>query len=285
MAAIDERLVEALLREQFPQWASLPVRRVHPGGWDNATFRVGDALVARLPNDDAYAAQVAIEAEWLPRLAAHLPVAVPEIVAVGAPTRLFPRPWSVRRWIEGEPARIPLQGQAAREIAGFLHALHLVPTDGAPAPGAINFHRGGGLSVYANQVRTALVVLEGRVDVQAAARLWREATASRWDRAPVWVHGDLAPGNLLLREGRLAAVIDFGQLAVGDPACDLALAWTSLQPAAREVFVDAMKLDAATWTRAKAWVLWKALIVAAGLSPTNGVEYSDPLAVVREALR
>lgn len=275
--------MRALLREQFPAWADLDVRPVVPGGWDNRCFRVGDDRVARLPSDAAYASQPAREHRWLPRLAAHLPLAIPSPAALGRPGCGYPWPWSVHRWIEGTPLRG--RGSAVgRGLGGFLAALHRIDADRGPAPGAHNFHRGGDLRAYDREVRRALSILEGRVDARRALALWERASGTRWVRPPLWVHGDVGPDNLLQSAGRLAAAIDFGNLAVGDPACDLAIAWTWLDDDGRRAFRAAAGLDEATWLRGRAWALWKALVVAAGLAPTTAREFAAPLEVVERCL-
>lgn len=260
---IDAALVHSLIRAQFPHWADLPIAPVTQGGWDNRTFRLGPTLLARLPSARRYAAQVAKEQRWLPRLAPHLPLPVPEPVALGQPGPGFPRPWSVYRWIEGEPAtsaNVPNLPGFATILAQFLAHLHSIPTVRAPLPGRHNFWRGGPLATYDAETRQTIAALGPQVNANAALALWTTALQSHWRQAPVWLHGDFAAGNLLCQHGRLAAVIDFGTMATGDPACDLAIAWTMLDPPARAAFRSALPLDKATWWRAQGWALWKALI-------------------------
>lgn len=264
--SIDAGLVRRLVAAQFPRWAHHPVRPVEPGGWDNRTFRLGRDLSARLPSAAAYAPQVAKEHRWLPALAPHLPLPIPEPLALGAPGEGYPWPWSVRDWLDGAPAGSHLAASPglAQALAGFLRALQRVDATGGPPPGEHNFHRGGRLDVYDAQARAAIAALAGRIDADAAARAWAAALGSAWQEAPVWVHGDVAPGNLLVRDGRLGAVIDFGGAAIGDPACDLAIAWAWFTGEARQAFRAALPLDPGTWVRARGWALWKALITAAG---------------------
>jgi aminoglycoside phosphotransferase (APT) family kinase protein len=266
---IDESLVRRLVAAQFPQWADLPVRPVSHQGWDNRTFRLGDGLSVRLPSAAHYVAQVEKEQAWLPRLAPGLPLAIPEPVAVGAPGEGYPFPWSVNRWLEGESAVRSTPADCvgfSQDLAGFLNALRKLDATGGPVAGRHSFHRGGLLSVYSTQVNAALDDLGASVDRGACERVWADAMASPWDRPGVWVHGDVAAGNLLVRDGRLSAVIDFGQLAVGDPACDLVIAWVFLEGEARAAFRDAILLDEATWARARGWALWKALVMITGRS-------------------
>lgn len=265
--AIDEELVRRLLAEQFPAWAGLPVRAALPQGWDNRTFRIGHDLAARLPSGPGYAEQPEKEARWLPRLAPHLPLPIPEVLARGRPGCGYPFPWSVLRWRPGVPValgRVADPGRFAADLAGFLVALRAVDAAGGPVPGPHNFFRGAPPAVYAEEVERSLALLRGEVPADPLHRLWDEALASRWDRDPVWFHGDVAAGNLLLDDvGRLSAVLDFGGSGVGDPACDLVVAWTVLPPSARPVFRDAVGLDARTWARGRGWLCWKALLVLA----------------------
>lgn len=272
---INEALVRNLIADQFSAWAELPVRSMPQQGWDNRSFRVGGNLVARLPSASAYEAQVHREQRWLPFLGPHLPFEIPAPLALGRPGRGYPWAWSIRSWIHGDTAASSPPSDVERfteDLARFLNALHKVPAQGGPEPGEDNFHRGGSLKVYDTQFRDAIARLGAQVDTTAALTAWDVALASSRSQPPVWVHGDIALGNLLVREGRLAAVIDFGQVCVGDPACDTAIAWTYLHAKHRKGFRAQLELDAATWLRGRAWALWKAAIVAAGLVETNAVE-------------
>ena len=263
-AAITAELASRLVAAQFPQWAGLPVRRVEPGGWDNVTFRLGTGLSVRLPSGPGYAQQVAKEHRWLPLLARELPVRIPEPLAKGVPGCGFPWPWSVYRWLPGTPlaaACIPDQAAFAAELAEFLAALYRFDPSGGPLPGPHSCHRGGPLTVWDGEARQALKDLDGEIDTARAARVWREALAAPWHGPPVWVHGDVADGNLLVGRGRLSAVIDFGCSAVGDPACDTVIAWTYLSGDSRRVFKARLPVDRATWARGRGWALWKAMIV------------------------
>ncbi len=287
---ITGALAARLVAEQFPAWADLPIVAVAESGWDNRTFRLGDALTVRLPTAEWYAAAVAKEHTWLPRLAPHLPLPIPEPVALGSPGVGYPWPWSVRRWIDGRPAaddRIADPVAFAEDLARFLVALWGVDAAGGPVAGAHSFHRGGALAVYDGETRAALDVLGPRVDRGAATQMWHAALAAAHTAAPVWFHGDVAVGNLLVDgSGRLSAVIDFGTSGVGDPACDLVIAWTLFEGAARARFVQGVGQDAGTWARARGWALWKALITWAapdaapryvrGARHTLGRLFADP---------
>ncbi len=264
---ITAEVAARLVAGQFPQWAGLPVVPVGLGGWDNITFRLGGELSVRLPSGRDYAAQVAKEHQWLPVLAGQLPLPVPEPVALGQPTAGFPWPWSVYRWIEGEPACLgqvtDLTGFAA-DLARFLAALYAIDASGGPPPGRHNWFRGGSLSTWDEQTRTCIDRLAADIDAQAARQVWDSALASPWRQPPVWVHGDITASNLLLAGGVLHAVIDFGCAAVGDPACDLVMAWTFFPDRAAATFRRGLPADEATWARARGWALWKALITLSG---------------------
>lgn len=262
-AGIDAALVRRLVADQFPQWADLPVTPVKIDGWDNRTYRLGDELTARLPTHESYTAAVHKEHQWLPFLAPALPVPIPEAVAKGEPGQGYPHHWAIRRWIDGETASCETVSDLddfARSIAEFIRALQSVDATGGPEAGAHSFHRGAPPEVYHDQTMEALAVLEGKIDTDLAREVWEAALATSWDRPPVWFHGDIASGNLLVQDGRLSAVIDFGTSGVGDPACDLVIAYTFFSGSSRSVFRDAVQQDADTWARARAWALWKALI-------------------------
>ncbi|WP_085370738.1 aminoglycoside phosphotransferase family protein [Leifsonia sp. NCR5] len=264
---VDAALARRLIDSQFPAWAALPIRPVELDGWDNRTFRLGDALSIRLPSGPWYAEQVAKEQQWLPRLAPLLPLPIPVPVAAGDPDFGYPYPWSVYRWLDGRPAALDGIGHPvafAEAVGSFLVALRSCPTDGAPRPGRHNFFRGDSPSVYGDETRAAIAALAAAgdpIDVAAATRVWAEAADATWHGDPVWFHGDIALGNLLMHDGALAAVIDFGTSGVGDPACDLALAWTTLDGEARDAYRRVLGVDDAMWARGKGWALWKALIM------------------------
>ena len=281
----DADLARRLVAGQFPQWAHLPVRPVLFGGKNNTTFHLGDEMSVRLPSARAYVAQVEKEQAWLPRLAPLLPLPIPEPVGLGEPGEGYPWPWSVYRWIEGETAalgRIPDLPRFARDLAGFLRVLQALDVTDGPAASQHNFFRGGPLATYDDQTRKAIEDLGDSIDGATALAIWEQALAAQWTNPPVWLHGDVAAGNLLVRDGKLSAVIDFGILGVGDPACDLAIAWTLLHGEARAAFREALPLDDGTWARGRGWTIWKALIVAAGLPGSGEDEMSRSRAIIAD---
>jgi aminoglycoside phosphotransferase (APT) family kinase protein len=263
-AGIDAALVQRLIAAQFPQWAGLPVTPVAVDGWDNRTYRLGTTMTVRLPTAAGYVPAVAKENAWLPRLAPALPVAVPPILGMGQPGEGYPYPWSVRGWLAGETANrasIADLPRFAASVAGFLRALQRCDTDGAPLAGAHSWYRGASPGHYDDETRRCLAALTDVVDTGRASRVWEAALAAEWRGSPVWFHGDIAAGNLLVSGGELSAVIDFGTSGVGDPACDLVIAWTEFSGESRRVFRAAMEQDEGTWARARGWLLWKSLLV------------------------
>ena len=274
----DEALVRRLLGQQFPEWAGLPVRYVPSSGTDNDVYRVGDGLVARLPRIAWATEQVAKEARWLPRLAPHLPLAVPAPVAVGRPGEGYPYVWAVHEWLPGTDAGSGVADldRVAVDLAAFVRALQAVDTTGAPArpPGG----RGGPLGERDDDVRRSIHLLGDRIDGRAAIRSWEESLeVPDWSGPDVWVHGDLLPGNLLVASDRLSAVIDFGGLGVGDPACDLQGAWNLFCGPSRRRFLEELDVDEGIRLRGRGWVVSQAVIALPYYWRTNP-------GIVRQAL-
>src|SRR5215207_511018 len=213
---INVSLVRRLLAAQFPHWADLPIKPVEFDGWDNRTFRLGEDMTVRLPSAAPYALQVEKEHRWLPKLAPLLPLPIPVPLAKGSPADGYPWHWSVYRWLEGETAtaeRIADLRQFAAALAQFLTALQRIDASGGPPPGRHNFFRGGPLSVYDAATRQAIAALDGKIDTDAASAMWEEALRATWHGSPVWLHGDVAAGNLLV-EGAIKCrhrLRDFGR--------------------------------------------------------------------------
>jgi aminoglycoside phosphotransferase (APT) family kinase protein len=250
----DAVLVRRLLASQHPQWADLPIVRVHSAGTDHAMYRVGDDLAVRLPRIDWSVEHVAKEREWLPLLARHLPLAVPIPVAEGVPEEAFPYPWSVVQWIPGDLAtldRVDDPLQAARDLAEFVLALQAVDATNGP-----QHRRGSPVRLQHDAVLKAVAGLRDEVDGEAVLNAWnRVLQAPDYDGPPVWFHGDLTYLNLLARDGRLVGVIDWGTCGVGDPAIESTVAWSLFPRAARDVYREALRIDDASWERGKGWVL------------------------------
>jgi aminoglycoside phosphotransferase (APT) family kinase protein len=285
----DAGLVRRLLAAQRPQWAGLPIEPVVPMGTDNALYRVGADLVARLPRRENSARRLEQERRWLPVLASHLPLAVPVPVAEGEPSEGFPFTWSVYRWLEGEsatPDRVPDGGRLAADLARFVLALQAVDATGGPPPGPENAWRGVPLSERDDSARVSIAALAGQIDTAAVTTAWEAALqAPEWGRPPVWFHGDLDSRNLLATGGRLSGVLDWGCAGVGDPACDAMVAWKLLGEDAREAFRSELAVDDATWERARGWVLSQAVIALAYYTDeTNAVLVAEARRWLAEVL-
>jgi aminoglycoside phosphotransferase (APT) family kinase protein len=280
-------LVVRLLAAQFPQWAGLPLRPIPSAGTDNALYRLGADMVVRLPRIDWAIGQIEKERQWLPKLSPFLPLAIPVPLAKGEPGEGYPWQWSVYRWLEGESATIeriadPLQ--AATDLAQFITALQRIDATGGPLA-AEHKLRGIPLAMRDRQTREAIAALHGMIDTDAATMVWEAALqAPEWDRAPVWFHGDLLPGNLLVERGRLSAVIDFGGLGVGDPACDLMIAWGLFSGESRDVFRAALGVDEATWARGRGQALSQAVIFIPYYLNTNPIGVGDARRLIDEVL-
>ena len=284
---IDVPLVQLLVADQFPKWARLPIRPVKTSGHDNRTFRLGSEMSVRIPSAYRYAMHVETEHLWLPRLAPHLPLPIPTPLASGQPAHGYPWCLSVNSWLDGEVAtikRIDDFSMFARDLANFLNRLKTIETADGPSPGPDNLYRGGDLAVYDAETRECIDELQDVVDAKAATAVWESALDAAWSGPGVWVHGDVAAGNLLVKGGKLIAVIDFGQLATGDPACDVAIAWTLFRGASREVFRTALSSHEATWSRGRGWGLWKALLEIRKYRRTDTVEFARARQVLDDIL-
>ncbi|MFD6289361.1 aminoglycoside phosphotransferase family protein [Streptomyces sp. NPDC060205] len=271
---IDEALVGRLVAEQFPQWGGLDVEQVVSAGTDNAMYRLGDDMVVRLPRLPGGAGQVEKEQRWLPRLAPRLPLAVPVPLAAGVPGQGYALPWGVFRWLDGSNVYDRPLGagaelaDAAVRLGRFVAALREVD-----AVGGSPSWRGGPLADD-RHVRAAIRELgaDGTLDASAVTAVWEDALpVPRWSGDPVWLHGDLLPGNLLAQDGRLSAVIDFGGLGTGDPAADVLAAWAVFDEATRPLFREAAAVDDDTWARGRGWALYFGLTAGHHYRVTNPV--------------
>jgi aminoglycoside phosphotransferase (APT) family kinase protein len=272
---VDEALVTRLLRAQLPQWAGLPLRRLHASGVDNAIFRLGDTMNVRIPRSEWSAEHVRKEQRWLPGHATRLPLDVPAPAGEGVPGEGFPWQWSVYHWLPGRDAvESPLTDDAAAagQLAEFIAALQSIPAADGPPSGAHSGDRGLPLPARDPFVRKSIANLRGKFDTEGATELWESVLAVRpWRHDPVWLHGDLHPGNLLVQNGRISAVIDWGLMSVGDPALDIMAAWTVLSPLGRALLREKLAVDDDTWARARGWALCVGVIATAYYGDSNPV--------------
>jgi aminoglycoside phosphotransferase (APT) family kinase protein len=261
--AVEDAMVRRLLAEQFPEWADLPLTRIEPSGTVNAIFRLGEELSLRLARREGPTEPGGKEFDWLPKLAPLLPLEIPVPVAQGRPNDEYPWFWDVHTWVDGDMAPVEEIDaiEAAADLAEFVAALQQVDPTGAP--------QGGGVPLAERDagIRYWLARFDG--DPAVTAEWERALAAPAWDGPPVWHHGDLDARNWLVREGRISGVIDWGAMGVGDPACDVMVAWKLHSNAARDAFREALPTDEATWERARGWVLSQAVAALAYYTPGN----------------
>lgn len=293
---IGVETVRALLADQFPLWAELPIERVDSSGTVNAMFRLGDSMVVRLPFVAHGAPGIDHEAAWLPRLAPHLPVLVPTVLGVGRPSAGYSFSWLVLDWLVGEhpnPADERSSPGFTLDLARFIGALRAIDTTGAPVG-----HRGGSFHSLDESVRGCLAQIDdlqgagvlntgvpdiGVLDIDVLTEIWDEAMAApEWTGPPVWVHCDLLAANLLVADGGLAGVLDFASSGVGDPSCDLMPAWSLLTSDTRSDFRDALAADDAMWSRGRGWMLAQAAIALPYYRHTNRMMADNSLRALLE---
>ena len=270
-------LAHNLIAEQFPEYADLPITDVEKQGHDNRTYRLGEHMLIRMPTAADYALKVPKEQELLPGLAKRLSVNIPAPIKRGKTSTDYPYPFSIYRWLSGKSINLLTltdqdKEQLAFDLAKFLKELQAINDVEGPEPGQHNWWRGDHISVYDKGAREQIAELAEIIDATQALTLWDQACATKWDKKPVWIHGDFAIGNILMDAGKLSAVIDFGGAAVGDPACDLVIAWTYLSGKARETFISKMDMDSDTWLRSRAWALWKATFELCQIADKNSHE-------------
>lgn len=281
---IDRDLVNRLLSKQFPQWSHLPIKQVISAGTDNALYRFGEDMVIRLPRIEKAARHIEKESVWLPQISSFLPVAIPKPLVKGAPDEEYPYLWAVYSWLEGENPTVESvkqnPGVLAKDLAEFINALHNVTLPNGPSA-----RRGAPLRTQDESTRAAIEALQGMIDTDIVNAIWNESLqVPEWSQPAVWVHGDLMPMNLLVTKGRLSAVLDFGGLGIGDPACDLIPAWNFLPANVRNDFRSILQVDDATWARGRGWALSIALVQLPYYKDSNPVMANNARHVIKEVI-
>ncbi len=274
---LNPDLARRLIAEQFPEYASLPIVDVEKQGHDNRTYRLRHHMLIRMPTAADCALKVPKEQELLPQLAKRLSLSIPAPIKMGKPSADYPYPFSIYKWLPGKSINLLTltnqeKEQLALDLSKFLKELQAISDVEGPEPGHHNWWRGDHVSVYDKGAREQIAELAEIIDASLALALWDQASATKWNKTPIWIHGDFAIGNILMEDGKLSAVIDFGSAAVGDPACDLVIAWTYLSGKSREIFIDEMDMDQDTWLRARAWALWKATFELCQVTDKNSPE-------------
>jgi aminoglycoside phosphotransferase (APT) family kinase protein len=258
---IDEYLVRLLLKSQCPQWANLPLKTIPSSGTDHALYRLGRRFVVRLPRLDGAAKNINKEYEWVPKLAEQLEIPISKPLFKGKPNEYYPSSWLVVQWLEGHNPIFEKENehhQLAKDLAYFLNDLHRVKLSQGPSS-----RRGVPLCQLDEETKKALDALKKEMDIRDITALWNElSTIPSFDQNPVWIHGDFLPGNILVQHNRLNSVIDFSDVGLGDPACDLVIAWSLLKPHSRRIFREHLEnIDDNTWERGRGWALSIALIM------------------------
>lgn len=282
-------LARKVITEQFPEYADLPITDVEKQGHDNRTYRLGDHMLIRMPTAADYALKVPKEQELLPQLVKRLSINIPAPIKMGKPSVDYPYPFSIYKWLSGKSINLLTltdqeKEQLAFDMAKFLKELQAIMDIKGPEPGQHNWWRGDHVSVYDKGAREQIAELAEIIDTGQALALWDKACATRWNKQPIWIHGDFAIGNILMDGGKLSAVIDFGGAAVGDPACDLVIAWTYLSGKAREIFISKMDMEQDTWLRARTWALWKATFELCQIEDKNSHEAKTQKIIIAETI-
>lgn len=285
MHTVTLNLAHKLIATQFPQWQLLPIIPVNSSGTDHALFKLGNTMVIRLPKTENAAQQIDKELVWLPQLASCIPYALPTPLAQGNPTQEFSFSWSIYQWLNGKTAftvttKAINYTRLAVDLAQFITSLRKVSIANAPLS-----QRGGPLLSRDAETRRALPYFCGIIDVQKATALWEESlAAAQWRDNFQWVHGDLHPENILIDNGNLSAIIDFGLAGIGDPACDCMAAWTILSAKTRSIFRNTLNVDQATWIRGRGWALTFGLVAYPYYKKTNPILASIALRTIQEVL-
>ena len=279
---IDIALVHKLISEQFPDWAVLPLKPVPSAGTDNALYRLGDSMVVRLPRIDWAVENIDKEFKWISEIAPFLQVSIPAPIRKGLPTKYYPWPWAIYSWLEGSNPHLDCVPESfIDDLVVFIQTLHKIDLPKGPLS-----NRGVPLQERDIETRNAIKQLEGMIDTKAVTSIWEDVLkVPKWSKAPVWTHGDLSPGNLLMKNNRLSGVIDFGNLGIGDPACDLIVAWNLLPVHMREAFCKRLGVDHATWERGRGWALSIALIQLPYYKDTNPTLAENARHVIEELIK
>lgn len=272
---INENLVQSLLTNQCLKWSNLPLRQVISSGTDNALFRLGNEYIIRLPRIEwspgSINQSINKEYEWVPKIAQLLKTLISEPIFKGNPDKLYPWAWTINKWNEGQTPDFEKENEyelLAKDLAEFLNELHSIRLPEGPYS-----RRGVSIKEINEETIKAINSLKGDIDTQKVFSLWEQLiNVPLWNKDPVWVHGDFLPGNILIKNNRLSAVIDFTEVGIGDPACDLIIAWSLFNENSRKIFKANLKnIDENTWKRGIAWALSIALIMLPYYKNSNPV--------------
>lgn len=270
---IDEKLVYKLLKNQCPHWAKLSLRTINSSGTDNALFRLGNEYVIRLPRVEwapgSISTNINKEHKWLPKLAKFLKIPISAPIFKGVPDNDYPWLWTIIPWNEGDNPSFEKYNEyelLAKDLAHFLNEIHEIRLPNGP-----NSRRGAPLKELNEETKKAIKELEGEINIQSITSLWDKLSClPSWSEEPVWIHGDFLPGNILIQNNRLNAVIDFSDVGMGDPACDLVVSWSLLNAHSRKIFRENLRnIDNNTWERGRGWALSIAVIMLSYYKSSN----------------
>ena len=282
-------IAQKLIANQFPEYVHLPITEVEKQGHDNSSYRLGNDMIIRMPTAEDYALKIPIEQELLPKLQKYLTIQIPAPIKMGIPSEEYQYPFSIYKYLPGRSINLASLSEIEKEglaydLSNFLKELQNITAVKGPEPGLHNWWRGDHLSVYEKGAMGQIEELSSIINSKKALDLWNQAYDTKWDKDPVWIHGDVAIGNILIDNGKLSAVIDFGGMAVGDPACDLVIAWTYFNGKSRDIFIKNMEIDENTWLRAKAWALWKASYELCQMPDKNSIEADMQKKIINEVI-
>ena len=286
---ITTKLIKRLIDVQFPEYNNLKIKAVKKQGWDNRTFRLGKEKLLRLPSGEYYSEKIIKENNFLPKLAPYLTTRISKPLKIGKPSDIYPFNFAIYDWIEGTSANHlqfsnkELQ-MIAKDLTVFLNELHCINNLNGPLPGKHNGWGGGELNLFDKDTKNQIGKLRNIINKTKSLDLWEQAKSSKWNKKPVWIHGDFYSGNFLIQNNKLTGVIDFGGIAKGDPAKDLVIAWTFLKNESREIFKNNMMYDSHTWIRAKGWVLWKATFELCKTQDKNSEYAKSQIKIINDIL-
>lgn len=287
--AITPSLAKSLINLQFSQYSNLPIIPVKRQGHDNRTFHLGNDMLIRMPSGEDYASKVEIEQKWLPKLSPNISLMIPKPIHMGEPSKDYPYHWSIYEWCEGESLNLISKDtlnleEIAKDLANFLKELQKIDVSNAPIAGKHNFYRGAKINIYFDDAINNIKKLENIIDSKKAISIMEESINSKWEKEPVWIHGDLAIGNILIKDNKINAIIDFGGMSVGDPACDLVLYWNFFEGKSKDIFKSELALDQDTWNRARGWALWKASFEIVNSENKNSDSYISWVKIIKNII-
>lgn len=289
---MNEKIAKELIDSQFPQYKELKIEKIASQGHDNTTFQLGANYTISFPNKDMYQESIQSVYDFLPKIQEYLSIKIPIKMHIGNPSTLFSYRWSIQRYIEGQSSNLILESidlnQFATELAKILKEFKNIKNldrENKLRPSPKNFFRGGDLIIYKSDIEQSLSILKDeQIDKVWINKIWKHAISVPWKGENLFVHGDIAQGNIIFNDNKLEGIIDFGTMACGDPACDLMMAWNTFTGESRAIFKKIVDYDNDTWIRGMAWTLWKGLLEISQTSKSNANDWKNPQKVIEEII-